>query len=88
VTRRTSQDDRGLLSTLRELARGDGTPPTSTVVAAAVGLPDEYTAFIERRLVENEERGYVERDAGGRWTLTPAGTVAAGSRWATSVACD
>jgi hypothetical protein len=79
-----NQADRGLLSTLRELVHTDSAPPTSTTVAAAVGLPHEYTVFIERRLVENEERGYVERDTDGRWRLTPAGTAASGSRWATA----
>lgn len=83
MKRSTNHADRGLLSTLRELVREDSAPPTSTTVAAAVGLPHEYSVFIERRLVENEERGYVERDADGRWWLTPSGTAAAGSRWAT-----
>ncbi|HXH97229.1 MAG TPA: hypothetical protein VNH40_08475, partial [Gaiellaceae bacterium] len=60
MKRSIHEADRGLLATLRELVRADSAAPTSTAVAAAVGLPGEYAVFIERRLVENEARGHVE----------------------------
>ena len=66
--------DRGLLSTVRELLLAAEEPPTSDAVAAAVGMPEEYSDFVERRLELNEERGLVVRDEDGRWLLTPAGT--------------
>jgi len=69
--------DRGLLATLRELEREGEPPPTSEVVAGAVGVPEEYSEFIDRRLEENERRGFVTRDAAGRWLLTAEGTALA-----------
>lgn len=65
--------DRGLLATLRELEREGDAPPTSEIVAGAVGVPGEYSEFIEQRLEENERRGLVARDGGGRWLLTAEG---------------
>jgi Mn-dependent DtxR family transcriptional regulator len=82
----TRQTDRGLLATVRELQHVRSAAPHTAAVAAAVGVPDEYARFIEQRLEENEERGYVERDAAGRWTLTSTGTTVAASRWATLAA--
>jgi Mn-dependent DtxR family transcriptional regulator len=81
----TTPTDRGLLATVRELARG-GDSPSSATVAAAVGVPHEYTDFIARRLAQNEERGFVERDPDGCWTLTPAGTAVSGIGWAGATA--
>jgi hypothetical protein len=82
---RTPETDRGLLATVRELQHGRRGAPTAAAVAAAVGLPDGYSRFIEQRLEENEERGFVEQDGAGCWTLTSAGTVAAACGWATDV---
>ncbi len=86
MTRGTNRADQGLLATVRELTRDGDTPPTSATVAAAVGVPHEYSSFIEQRLEQNEERGFVERGSGGCWILTPAGTAAAGIPWATAAA--
>jgi hypothetical protein len=69
--------DRGLLATLRALEREGEPPPTSEVVAGAVGIPEVYSEFIEQRLEENERRGFVTRDGEGRWLLTPEGTALA-----------
>ena len=71
--------DHGLLATLRELER-DGAPPTSEEVAGAVGVPEEYSEFIERRLELNEERGLVVHYDSGRWLLTAKGTALAGEQ--------
>ncbi len=65
--------DRGLLATVRDLHRDGVEPPTSTAVAEAVGVPEEYSGFIEQRLALNEQRGLVARDAAGHWLLTPYG---------------
>ena len=80
MTTGMGQADQGLLATVRELTRNSDAPPSSVTVATAVGIPHEYTGFIEQRLRLNEERGFVERGPDGCWTLTPAGTVAAGIR--------
>ena len=72
--------DHGLLATLRDLERRSGAPPTCEDVAEAVGVPEEYSAFIERRLELNERRGLVVHDGAGRWLLTAAGTALAGEQ--------
>lgn len=81
----THATDRGLLATVRELQHERSAAPTTAAVVAAVGLPDEYSRFIEQRLEDNEERGYVERNGAGCWALTSAGTAAAAIGWATGV---
>ncbi|HET7566509.1 MAG TPA: hypothetical protein VFJ91_00835 [Gaiellaceae bacterium] len=69
--------DGGLLATVRELERERGEPPTATAVAAAVGVPEAYSEFIERRLELNEREGLVERDGAGCWRLTASGATEA-----------
>ena len=69
--------DLGLLATLRELLRDEDEPPTTSAVAEAVGVPEEYSRFIEQRLEENARRGYVVRDGEGHWLLTDRGATEA-----------
>jgi hypothetical protein len=69
--------DHGLLATMRDLLRDRGEPVSCEAIAAAVRVPDEYSAFIEQRLEQNERRGLVVRDDAGRWLLTADGTSVA-----------
>lgn len=73
----TTLADRGLIITMRELVEAQGRPQTSSAIARALGIPDEYTATVEQRLERNRDHGLVERNREGRWQLTLAGMAAA-----------
>ena len=68
--------DRGLLATLLQLTRGAEVPTTSTAIAAAVGIPSQFTDLIERRLQAGRDRGLVDCDRHGHWHATAAGVAA------------
>jgi hypothetical protein len=67
--------DRGLLLTLLELVEKRA-PRTSTAIALAAGVPEEFAGHIERMLERNREHGLVDRGSDGVWSVTPAGAAA------------